>query len=118
MAMAKRLLIHGTTLCAAALRAAGKTLVPLEGDASISRVNETNLGNYVCDAFLRSVPKAVAAKAPGGNVTICMFNAGGIRTGYKVCVCSYRASTWEVARSSAVLHMDCDMLYQDLAFLA
>lgn len=63
---------------------AGKTLVPLEGDASSSRVNETNLGNYVCDAFLRSVPKAVAAKAPGGNVTICMFNAGGIRTGYKL----------------------------------
>jgi hypothetical protein len=58
--------------------------VPLEGDASISRVNETNLGNYVCDAFLRSVTKAVAAKA-GGNVTICFMNAGGIRTGYKVC---------------------------------
>lgn len=62
---------------------AGKTLVPLEGDASISRTNETNLGNYVCDAFLRSVPKAVAQKA-GGNVTICLMNAGGIRSGYKV----------------------------------
>lgn len=57
--------------------------MPLEGDASVSRVNETNLGNYVCDAFLRSVTKAVAAKA-GGNVTICLMNAGGIRTGYKV----------------------------------
>lgn len=79
-------------LRAAPLCDAGKTLVPLEGDASISRVNETNLGNYVCDAFLRSVPNAVAAKAPGGNVTICMFNAGGIRTGYKVRVC--RARLW------------------------
>lgn len=57
--------------------------MPLEGDASISRVNETNLGSYVCDAFIRSVPRAVAAKA-GGNVTICLVNAGGIRTGYKV----------------------------------
>lgn len=84
-------------LCAAALLAAGKTLVPLEGDASISRVNETNLGNYVCDVFLRSVPKTVAAKAPGGNVTICMFNAGGIRTGYKVRVC--RAKPCKTARS-------------------
>lgn len=64
--------------------AAGKTLVPLEGDASISRVNETNLGNYICDAFLRSVPKAVAAKAASSG-TVCLMNAGGIRTGYKVC---------------------------------
>lgn len=62
---------------------AGKTLVPLEGDASISRVNETNLGNYICDAFLRSVPKAVAAKA-GSTPIVCLMNAGGIRTGYKV----------------------------------
>lgn len=66
------------------VRTAGKTLVPLEGDASISRVNETNLGNYVCDAFLRSVPQAVAAKAAGGKVTICLMNAGGIRSGFKV----------------------------------
>jgi hypothetical protein len=63
---------------------AGKTLVPLEGDAAISRANETNLGNYVCDAFLRSVPQAVAAKAAGGKVTICLMNAGGIRSGFKV----------------------------------
>ena len=27
---------------------------------------------------------SVVAKA-GGNVTICLMNAGGIRTGYKVC---------------------------------
>lgn len=74
---------HAHCLFCLLLPPAGKTLVPLEGDSSISRVNETNLGNYVCDAFLRSVPQAVAAKA-GGNVTICFMNAGGIRTGYKV----------------------------------
>jgi hypothetical protein len=57
--------------------------VPLEGDASVSRTNETNLGNYVCGALLRSVPAAVANET-GGPVSICLMNAGAIRTGYKV----------------------------------
>uniref|UniRef100_A0A383W8U0 5'-Nucleotidase C-terminal domain-containing protein n=1 Tax=Tetradesmus obliquus TaxID=3088 RepID=A0A383W8U0_TETOB len=58
---------------------AGKTLVPLEGAPQISRSNETNLGNYVCEAFLKSVPAAVAAQT--GNISICLMVAGGIRTG-------------------------------------
>ncbi|KAF6254137.1 Metallo-dependent phosphatase-like protein [Scenedesmus sp. NREL 46B-D3] len=58
---------------------AGKTLVPLEGSAQVLRSNETNLGNYVCEAFLNSVPAAVAAQT--GNVSICLMVAGGIRSG-------------------------------------
>lgn len=58
---------------------AGKTLVPLEGNPQIARSNETNLGNYVCEAFLKSVPAAVTAQA--GNISICLMVAGGIRTG-------------------------------------
>jgi hypothetical protein len=61
---------------------AGKTLVPLEGSAQVSRSNETNLGNYVCEAFLNSVPAAVTAQT--GNISICLMVAGGIRSGIEV----------------------------------
>lgn len=67
---------------AALLLPAGKTLVPLEGSAQVLRSNETNLGNYVCEAFLNSVPAAVAAQT--GNVSICLMVAGGIRSGIEV----------------------------------
>lgn len=58
--------------------------MPLEGSAQISRSNETNLGNYVCEAFLKSVPAAVAAQT--GNISICLMVAGGIRTGVEVSI--------------------------------
>jgi hypothetical protein len=61
---------------------AGKTLVRLEGNAQVSRSNETNLGNYVCEAFLKSVPAAVTAQT--GSISICLMVAGGIRTGIDV----------------------------------
>jgi hypothetical protein len=65
----------------------GKTLVPLEGNPQIARSNETNLGNYVCEAFLKSVPAAVTAQA--GNISICLMVAGGIRTGIEVSKCKH-----------------------------
>lgn len=61
---------------------AGSTQVPLEGDPSISRKNETNLGSYVCDAFLRAVPESVQHKT--GNITVCLMVSGGIRSGIAV----------------------------------
>jgi hypothetical protein len=57
-------------------------LVPLEGSLQVSRRNETNLGNYVCEAFLNSVPAAVTAQT--GNISICLMVAEGIRTGIEV----------------------------------
>eukprot|EP00878_Enallax_costatus_P025591 GHUV01027395.1.p1 GENE.GHUV01027395.1~~GHUV01027395.1.p1 ORF type:complete len:465 (+),score=71.79 GHUV01027395.1:551-1945(+) len=61
---------------------AGSTEMPLVGDASVSRKNETNLGSYICDAFLRAVPQAVIRQT--GEVTICLMVSGGIRTGISV----------------------------------
>lgn len=48
----------------------------------------------MCDAFLRAVPKALAAKAAGGKVTICLMNAGGIRSGYKVRAARFYSKAW------------------------
>lgn len=62
---------------------AGRTLVPLPGPMPLTRSNETALGNYVCDAALRSVPGGLADKDEG-PVSICLINAGAIRTGIDV----------------------------------
>lgn len=63
---------------------AGRALVPLEGAFAVTRSNETNLGDYVCDSFLRAVPSSVTAKT--GKINICLMVAGGIRLGVNVSI--------------------------------
>lgn len=56
-----------------------KTLVFLEGDRSLCRLNECNLGNFLVDAMVRETQQPITNA--WANVALGLWNSGGIRSG-------------------------------------
>jgi hypothetical protein len=56
----------------------GKTLVRLTGESAVSRSNETNFGDLICDTMVKAAAATKAGKE-AGNDLLCMFNSGSIR---------------------------------------
>ena len=58
----------------------GKTLVLLEGDRSICRLKECNLGNFLVDAIVKQQGQT-PSEDQWATIVLGLWNGGGIRSG-------------------------------------